>query len=190
MRAKLRDSLLYHVHYNSIKPLASSNARIWITQPSLLKSKAEVRAKLRDSLLYHVHYNSIKPVLPGSPRFQPVPTNQSGGCKALTALLETSITDGLKSRLTQYLKHVVEDDVLFTNSNPLHTPPFWLNIVLDVPKLKITQTHIPHTYTSQIIFFVLCTLSVRVNNPWPNAICFVLKVQNCHLVSLIVLVPQ
>ena len=38
----------------------------------------------------------------------------------LTALLETSITDGLKSRLTQYLKHVVEDDVLFTNSNPLH----------------------------------------------------------------------
>ena len=76
------------------------------------------------------------------------------------------------------------------NSNPLHTPPFWLNIVLDVPKLKITQTHIPHTYTSQIIFFVLCTFSVRVNNPWPNAICFVLKVQNCHLVSLIVLVPQ
>ena len=69
-------------------------------------------------------------------------------------------------------------------------PPFWLNIVLDVPKLKITQTHIPHTYTSQIIFFVLCTFSVRVNNPWPNAICFVLKVQNCHLVSLIVLVLQ
>ena len=101
-----------------------------------------------------------------------------------------SITDGLKSRLTQYLKHVVEDDVLFTNLNPLHTPPFWLNIVLDVPKLKITQTHIPHTYTSQIIFFVLCTFSVRVNNPWPNAICFVLKVQNCHLVSLIVLVLQ
>ena len=101
-----------------------------------------------------------------------------------------SITDGLKSRLTQYLKHVVEDDVLFTNSNPLHTPPFWLNIVLDVPKLKITQTHIPHTYTSQIIFFVLFTSSVRVNNPWPNAICFVLKVQNCHLVSLIVLVLQ
>ena len=101
-----------------------------------------------------------------------------------------SITDGLKSRLTQYLKHVVEDDVLFTNSNPLHTPPFWLNIVLDVPKLKITQTHIPHTYTSQIIFFVLFIFSVRVNNPWPNAICFVLKVQNCHLVSLIVLVLQ
>ena len=70
------------------------------------------------------------------------------------------------------------------------TPPFWLNIVLDVPKLKITQTHIPHTYTSQIIFLVLCTFSVRVNNPWPNAICFVLKVQNCHLVSLIVLVLQ
>ena len=105
-------------------------------------------------------------------------------------LVENSITDGLKSRLTQYLKHVVEDDVLFTNSNPLHTPPFWLNIVLDVPKLKITQTHIPHTYTSQIIFFVLFTFSVRVNNPWPNAICFVLKVQNCHLVSLIVLVLQ
>ena len=33
----------------------------------------------------------------------------------LTALLETSITDGLKSRLMQYLKHVVEDDVLFTS---------------------------------------------------------------------------
>ena len=105
-------------------------------------------------------------------------------------LVGNSITDGLKSRLTQYLKHVVEDDVLFTNSNPLHTPPFWLNIVLDVPKLKITQTHIPHTYTSQIIFFVLFTFSVRVNNPWPNAICFVLKVQNCHLVSLIAPVLQ
>ena len=38
----------------------------------------------------------------------------------LTALLETSITNGLKSSLTQYLKHVVEDDVLFTNLNPLH----------------------------------------------------------------------
>ena len=74
--------------------------------------------------------------------------------------------------------------------NQLHTSPFWLNIVLDVPKLKITQTHIPHTNTSQIIFFVLFTFSVRVNNPWPNAICFVLKVQNCHLVSLIVLVLQ
>ena len=105
-------------------------------------------------------------------------------------LVGNSITDGLKSRLMQYLKHVVEDDVLFTNSNPLHTPPFWLNIVLDVPKLKITQTHIPHTYTSQIIFFVLFTFSVRVNNPWPNAICFVLKVQNCHLVSLIAPVLQ
>ena len=75
-------------------------------------------------------------------------------------------------------------------TNQLHTSPFWLNIVLDVPKLKITQTHIPHTNTSQIIFFVLFTFSVRVNNPWPNAICFVLKVQNCHLVSLIVLVLQ
>ena len=58
----------------------------------------------------------IKRILWG---LQPVPTNQSDGCKALTALLETSITDGLKSRLTQYLKHVVEDDALFTNSNPL-----------------------------------------------------------------------
>ena len=102
-------------------------------------------------------------------------------------------------------------------SNLLHTPPFWLNIVLHVPKLKITQTHIPHNYTSQInfsvqpmlwepveksgyqhahltnwthiqIIIVLFTLSVRVNNPWPNT--FFLKVQNCHLVSLIVLVPQ
>ena len=74
-------------------------------------------------------------------------------------------------------------------TNPLHTSPFWLNIVLDVPKLKITQAHIPYTYTSQIIFFDLFTFSVRVNNPWPNAICFVLF-QNCHLVSLIVLVLQ
>ena len=104
--------------------------------------------------------------------------------------------------------------------NPLHTIPFWLNIVLDVLKLKITQTHIPHNYTSQIVFFVrlmlwepveksgyqhapltnwthikivlvLFTFSVRVNNPWPNAIWFVsVEVQNCDLVSLIVLVPQ
>ena len=42
-----------------------TSTQIRITQPSLLKSKAEVRTKLRDSLLYHVHYNSIKPVLPG-----------------------------------------------------------------------------------------------------------------------------
>ena len=74
-------------------------------------------------------------------------------------------------------------------TNPLHTSAFWLNIVLDVPKLKITQAHIPYTYTSQIISFDLFTFSVRVNNPWPNAICFVLF-QNCHLVSLIVLVLQ
>ena len=74
-------------------------------------------------------------------------------------------------------------------TNPLHTFPFWLNIILDVPKLKITQAHIPYTYTSQIIFFDLFTFSVRVNNPWPNAICFVL-IQNCHLVSLIVLFLQ
>ena len=74
-------------------------------------------------------------------------------------------------------------------TNPLHTSPFWLNIILDVPKLKITQAHIPYTYTSQIIFFDLFTFSVRVNNPWPNAICFVLF-QNCHLVSLIVLILQ
>ena len=73
-------------------------------------------------------------------------------------------------------------------TNPLHTSPFWLNIMLDVPKLKITQAHIPYTYTSQIIFFDLFTFSVRVNNPWPNAICFLF--QNCHLVSLIVLVLQ
>ena len=42
-----------------------TSTQIRITQPSLLKSKAEVRAKPRDSLLYHVHLNSIKPVLPG-----------------------------------------------------------------------------------------------------------------------------
>ena len=29
-------------------------------------------------------------------------------------LVGNSIIDGLKSRLMQYLKHVVEDDVLFT----------------------------------------------------------------------------
>ena len=44
-------------------------------------------------------------------------------------------------------KHVVEDDVLFTNSNPLHTSPFWLNIVLDVPKLNnYTNTHTTQLY--------------------------------------------
>ena len=30
---------------------------VCLTQPLLLKSKAEVRAKLHDSLLYHVHLN-------------------------------------------------------------------------------------------------------------------------------------
>ena len=77
-------------------------------------------------------------------------------------------------------------------SNLLHTPPFWLNIVLDVPKLKFTQTHIPHNYTSQIIFFVLFTFSVRVNNPWPNAIFFFEspKLSLSYIVSLIVLISQ
>ena len=42
-----------------------TSTQIHITQPSLLKSKAEVRAKPRDSLLYHVHLNPIKLVLPG-----------------------------------------------------------------------------------------------------------------------------
>ena len=49
--------------------------------------------------------------------------------------------------------------------NPLHTSPFWLNIVLDVPKLKITQAHIPYTYTSQIIFFDLFTFQSESTIP-------------------------
>ena len=79
------------------------------------------------------------------------------------------------------------------NSNPLHTSPFWLNIVLDVSKLTIIQ----HTHTTQLYF-------ADRNYPWPfylfsqsqqsltkcNFFFFVLKVQNCHLVSLIVLVLQ
>ena len=79
------------------------------------------------------------------------------------------------------------------NSNPLHTSPFWLNIVLDVSKLTIIQ----HTHTTQLYF-------ADRNDPWPfylfsqsqqsltkcNLFCFVLKVRNCHFISLIVLVPQ
>ena len=79
------------------------------------------------------------------------------------------------------------------NSNPLHTSPFWLNIVLDVSKLTIIQ----HTHTTQLYF-------ADRNYLWPfylfsqsqqsltkcNLFFFVLKVRNCHLISLIVLVPQ
>ena len=116
-----------------------------------------MRAKLHDSLLYHVHYNSIKP---GSLRLQPVPTYQSGGCKALTALLETSITDGLKSRLTQYLKHVVEDDVLFTNLNPLHTPPLLTKHHLWCSKIEnYTNTHTTHLYFTDNFLCSLYLLS-------------------------------
>ena len=50
-------------------------------------------------------------------------------------LVENSIIDGLKSRLMQYLKHVVEEDVLFTKviskfkPVTVHWPPpgIWLN---------------------------------------------------------------
>ena len=89
-------------------------------------------------------------------------------------------------------QHIILNHVFFrykSNLKPVTYTPFWLNIIVNVPKLKFTQTHIPHNYTSQIIFFVLFTFSVRVNNSWPSAI-FFLKVQNCHLVSLIVLIPQ
>ena len=102
-------------------------------------------------------------------------------------------------------------------SNLLHTLPFWLNIVLHVLKLKIPQTHIPHSYTSQINFSVhrcyesqwkrvgtnmpisptepifklsLFFLPFQSESTIPDQILFFLKVQNCHLVSLIVLVPQ
>ena len=82
---------------------------------------------------------------------------------------------------------------LQVNSNPLHTSPFWLNIVLDVSKLMIIQ----HTHTTQLYF-------ADRNYLWPfylfsqsqqsltkcNLFCFVLKVRNCHLISLIVLVLQ
>ena len=47
------------------------SAQIRITQPSLPKSKAEVRAKPHDSPLYHAHLNPIKPVLSGFSQFQP-----------------------------------------------------------------------------------------------------------------------
>ena len=95
-------------------------------------------------------------------------------------------------------QHIILNHMFFRYESD---PPFWLNIVLDVPRLKITQTHMPHNYTSQIIFFVqpmlwvtvkesgyqhthlanwtyvkiilvLFTFSVRVNNPWPNTIFF------------------
>ena len=94
-------------------------------------------------------------------------------------------------------QYIILNHVFFwykSNLKPVTYSPFWLNIVLNVPKLKITQTHIPHNNTSQIIFFVLFTFSVRVNNPWPKQfvlfVCFFFNVRNCHLVSLIVLVLQ
>ena len=82
---------------------------------------------------------------------------------------------------------------LQVNSNPLHTSPFWLNIVLDVSKLMIIQ----HTHTTQLYFadrnylwpFYLFSQSQQSLTKW-NLFCFVLKVRNCHLISLIVLVPQ
>ena len=51
-----------------------------------------------------------------------------------------------------------------------------------------TSTHTIHLYFTDNFLWSF-TFSVRVNNPWPNAICVVLF-QNCHLVSLIVLVLQ
>ena len=58
--------------------------------------------------------------------------------------------------------------------NPLHTPTFWLNIVLDVQNEQLHNTHILHNYTLQIeIILDHFTFSVGVNNPWPNAIYFV-----------------
>ena len=82
---------------------------------------------------------------------------------------------------------------LQVNLNPLHTSPFWLNIVLDVSKLTIIQ----HTHTTQLYFadrnyfwpFYLFSQSQQSLTKC-NLFCFILKVRNCHLISLIVLVPQ
>ena len=46
-----------------------------------------------------------------------------------------SIIDGLKSRLMQYLKHVVEDDVLFTKVISKFKPVTLRNVKLSDTKL-------------------------------------------------------
>ena len=77
-----------------------------------------------------------------------------------------------------------------SNLEPVTYSPFWLNIFHDVSKLTIIQ----HTHTTQLYF-------TDRFYPWPFYLFsqsqqslikyfFFLNVQNCHLVSLTVLVPQ
>ena len=68
--------------------LTESLSPLCLTQPLLLKSKAEVHAKPRDSLLYHVHLNQIKLVLTGLSWFQPTRT---AGVECTKCLVEISI---------------------------------------------------------------------------------------------------
>ena len=64
------------------------SAQICLTQPLLLKSKAEVRTKLCDSLLYHVHLNEVKLVLTGLSWFQ---LTRTVGVECTKCLVEISI---------------------------------------------------------------------------------------------------
>ena len=69
-----------------------TSTQIRITQPSLLKSKAEVRAKLCDSLLYHVHCNQFSLVWSGLSRPQPLQLTRLRSAKDPVELSITSHT--------------------------------------------------------------------------------------------------
>ena len=62
----------------SFSPLESE-----LHNPSLLKSKAELRAKLRNSLLYHIHYNQFSLARSGLSQPQPLPLTRLRSAKAL-----------------------------------------------------------------------------------------------------------
>ena len=123
-------------------------------------------------------------------------------------LVGNSIIDGLKLRLVQYLavtltarwfvseKHIVEDDVLFTKVISQFAPVTYFPLLTkhrpQCSKIEnYTNTHTTHLYFTDN--FLCSFYRFQSESTIPDQmqfVLFVLKVQNCHLISLIVLFLQ
>ena len=91
----------------------------------------------------------------------------------------------------QYLKHVVEDDVLFTSKfEPVTYFPLLTKHHPRCFKINDYTTHTYYTITLCRQKLSLTVLPFQSESTIPDQIHLFCFVQNCHLVSLIVLVPQ
>ena len=91
----------------------------------------------------------------------------------------------------QYLKHVVEDDVLFTSKfEPVTYFPLLTKHRPRCFKINDYTTHTYYTITLCRQKLSWTVLPFQSESTIPDQIHLFCFVQNCHLVSLIVLVPQ